>query len=788
MSTSYTPRFSLPVPTWNADWQKWQQVFETFATGVDSNLFSIMEHVTLIPRVLPTVSITGGVFAQSGPAQFVSRTLQVEIGVGPNALTLVPRALVCAHLQSGAVGPQSIEWELRITSTEVDADLVVLGVVGDDYAITWFNGARLVPGTPMPLFAFAGGGGAGSLQDAYDGGASIAIPSGGDPVRIDNGASGAPALALGGSGPQRVTADDELELADGNYTGVQGPAEAIPLTSVGARDFTFACASLVDAINQAHASGGGGLDPAPFATLTANTVLTPAQNGQYFLTYLAGGTVQVTLPTNPTDGMQYTVVAGPGTTTHVVPGGTNVIVLNGEVLTGIQAVPGASMKPHRVTVTAKNVTALGLPVIAWIVADGEGTWSEVGGAHGVNLSFPVQVSTATISEENDSLVGTHVVGSVPSLVTSMNVTPYNLRRNQTTYLVGTSLSVGQSHVRSVIESYHTNASVVDVPITLDTGVIAGTNDEGWTAIFRVGHNASGLVVPIVVQNQGVVAEISIEGARFVHSLRCEDAGGFIIIHYSSNTISTRGKFVVLAGRGTWTDDLGGVHYLSGGGGGAGSLQDAYDGGAEIAIPSGGDPVTIQNEDATGAALYLTGTGPQRVAADGELELADGGYLGVEGPPDAVPLTDAGARDFLFPCASLVDAINQAYLGVGAVTWSGESTNDTPKEIFVGGVPAARYELSNGSTVSFRLTALARDNVGNRSKVWDIVAVAQCSTGGTVSWVSVASPSYAVVDQSDSSGGTDDWDLALSLNVPDSTLRVTVTGQTSTTVQWAVFNR
>jgi len=257
MTTSHTPRFSLPIPTWNADWQKWQQVFETFATGVDSTMFSLLEHTTLLPRVLPTVSITGDVFSQSGPAQFISRTLQVAIEVGPNSLTLVPGSLVCAHLLAGAVGPQAIEWELRITSTEADADLVVFGVVGDDYAITWYNGARLVPGTPMALFAFAGGGGgASSLQEAYNGGASIAIPVGGDPVRVNNGVTGAPAIVLGGAGPQRLSADDDLELSDGNYYGEIGPADAIPLTSVGARDFTFACASLVDAINKAYASVG----------------------------------------------------------------------------------------------------------------------------------------------------------------------------------------------------------------------------------------------------------------------------------------------------------------------------------------------------------------------------------------------------------------------------------------------------------------------------------------------------------------------------------------------------
>jgi hypothetical protein len=70
---------------------------------------------------------------------------------------------------------------------------------------------------------------------------------------------------------------------------------------------------------------------------------------------------------------------------------------------------------------------------------------------------------------------------------------------------------------------------------------------------------------------------------------------------------------------------------------------------------------------------------------------------------------------------------------------------------------------------------------------EITAVAHVSIGGTASWVN-AVPVYTVIDQSDVGGGTDDWDIALSINIPDSTMRISVTGQTSTTIQWAVFNR
>lgn len=168
-------------------------------------------------------------------------------------------------------------------------------------------------------------------------------------------------------------------------------------------------------------------------------------------------------------------------------------------------------------------------------------------------------------------------------------------------------------------------------------------------------------------------------------------------------------------------------------------------------------------------------------------LSTAAYTGTNGPDGSVPLTGSGAVDFDFPCNSLIDAINKAYLGGGLVYWSGTTTNDTPAEIFVGGVPSTRYTLTTSSTVVFFLTCVARDNTTNRSKVWEIKGVAQCSSADASDWVDLT-PTYTVVDQSDSSGGTDDWDVALSIDDSDESVRVTVTGQTSTTIQWVVYNR
>ncbi|MFA4971271.1 MAG: hypothetical protein WC683_01575 [bacterium] len=170
MANEYTGRFQWPIPPWNADWQKWQQLFGTFAQGADATAFALLEHLTLIHRQLPTVEVTNApgawTFTQVDSAIFISRTLQVEISVGPNDLTLVRGGLICADLQPGAVGPQAVQWELDVSQTEISSSRMVFGVVNDDYTIQWFNGARLDLLTPTTLFAFPATGGSGWMTGA----------------------------------------------------------------------------------------------------------------------------------------------------------------------------------------------------------------------------------------------------------------------------------------------------------------------------------------------------------------------------------------------------------------------------------------------------------------------------------------------------------------------------------------------------------------------------------------------------------------------------------------------
>jgi hypothetical protein len=165
MASNNTGRFQWPIPPWNADWQKWQAQFNNFAAGVDATVFAILEHVTVLPRELPvaTLTVTGPtsvLFSCSGPARFISRTMQSEISVD-GRLTITDAdigALVCADLQPGAVGPQAVLWELHTGSTPIDPTIVPFGVVFDDLSIYWYNGNRLSVGVPTRLFADTGGG------------------------------------------------------------------------------------------------------------------------------------------------------------------------------------------------------------------------------------------------------------------------------------------------------------------------------------------------------------------------------------------------------------------------------------------------------------------------------------------------------------------------------------------------------------------------------------------------------------------------------------------------------
>ena len=116
-----------------------------------------------------------------------------------------------------------------------------------------------------------------------------------------------------------------------------------------------------------------------------------------------------------------------------------------------------------------------------------------------------------------------------------------------------------------------------------------------------------------------------------------------------------------------------------------------------------------------------------------------------------------------------------------IYWHGVTTNDSATEIYFKGIAGLRYSLEPNTTSYLSLSIVARANSTNKSKVWDIKAVV-CRDGANNSSV-VGTPSYTVVAQSDSSGGTQNWSAVLTIHDGTDTVRITVVGQASTDIIW-----
>lgn len=165
MANNESPRFRIPFPKENAE--SWYATFKDMLENLDARMFANLEHLTPILVEMPDVEIIdlgGGVyeFHPHARAVFLSRTLHVEVEVAARPpVALIPGAILGARLQSGAVGPQSVVWEVWNTGLDIDADMVPFGYVNADGSVTWFNGSVLPVGVVLPLFGGAGGGGAG---------------------------------------------------------------------------------------------------------------------------------------------------------------------------------------------------------------------------------------------------------------------------------------------------------------------------------------------------------------------------------------------------------------------------------------------------------------------------------------------------------------------------------------------------------------------------------------------------------------------------------------------------
>lgn len=110
--------------------------------------------------------------------------------------------------------------------------------------------------------------------------------------------------------------------------------------------------------------------------------------------------------------------------------------------------------------------------------------------------------------------------------------------------------------RLFLESDAAGSSVTPISMTIDQAAFSLVDDEGWQVTFKVGMNDDGDPVPVFAACS--TSEMSIDDATFIQTLYSGQLGDYLTVRYAY-AAARRGRFLVVGGKGTWTDDLGGVH-------------------------------------------------------------------------------------------------------------------------------------------------------------------------------------------------------------------------------------
>jgi|GEM_PF-6455432 len=233
MASNETERFNWPIPAWNADWQKWQEIFSDLIRNIEATVFASMSNAKLIMKELPNVEITeptpgNYIMSMSGPAVFVSRTHLTEIRLAQEQISLDADSVLGLTFTPGAVGPQNISWEVYPQGMDTAPEVIPVGYVDDSYNIIWYTGVELTTASgPQRLFAPTGGGSIGdtvkvSLDDTTAGylNGKLVAGSGISLTEVDPGSNETLEIsATGGSGdvvgPGSAT-DDNVAKFDGS--------------------------------------------------------------------------------------------------------------------------------------------------------------------------------------------------------------------------------------------------------------------------------------------------------------------------------------------------------------------------------------------------------------------------------------------------------------------------------------------------------------------------------------------------------------------------------------------
>lgn len=110
-------------------------------------------------------------------------------------------------------------------------------------------------------------------------------------------------------------------------------------------------------------------------------------------------------------------------------------------------------------------------------------------------------------------------------------------------------------------------------------------------------------------------------------------------------------------------------------------------------------------------------------------------------------------------------------------WSKTTTNDTPVEMFCAAYGTSRFTIRASSALAFKMTIVARDNVANEVAMYTFEGVIKrdASNNTVMSIIN-----KAIIYEDDA-----DWDVAVTADDTNESLKIEVTGDGANPTQWAV---
>jgi hypothetical protein len=113
-------------------------------------------------------------------------------------------------------------------------------------------------------------------------------------------------------------------------------------------------------------------------------------------------------------------------------------------------------------------------------------------------------------------------------------------------------------------------------------------------------------------------------------------------------------------------------------------------------------------------------------------------------------------------------------------YSAQTTNATATEIFLGATASNRLTIAAGRAIGFRMNVVAYSTTDTIGRVWRIEGGIK-NVGGTTSLIGTVSKTSIADDGADSLN----WDVTVTADDTNDSLKIAVTGSTSKTINWTV---